>query len=58
MQTNILKNRILAYISAFLLFVIGGNTVAKQLRLAPSKELVRTLRTRRLEIEWKEVENG
>lgn len=57
MQTNILKNRILAYVSAFLLCVIGGNTAAKELRLVPCKELVRNLRSRRLEIEWKEVEN-
>lgn len=57
MQTNIMKNRLLAYVSAFLLFAIGGNTAAKELRLVPCKELVRNLRTRRLEIEWKEVEN-
>lgn len=58
MQTNKMNKTLLAGLSIFLLAIIGGNGIARQLRLAPCKEIVRNVRSKRLEIEWKEVSNG
>lgn len=53
-----MNKTLLAGLSIFLLAIIGGNGIARQLRLAPCKEIVRNVRSKRLEIEWKEVSNG